>query len=157
MRGLALAMMILAAPAVAAPKEGYVRTSDGVRIHYEVLACIDQFGTSTLRNIVLVDGRIGREFSIVADHAGLRHWDGLTNGEPVTAAVGAGFTAILTRDRQFGESASRALRCFPAFSVVLVTLPQLRGPVFLERFHEEWTRQPVQPIPGSLAVWPSHE
>jgi len=98
-----------------------------------------------------------RESGIVADHAGLRGWDGLANGELVKAAVEAGFTAILTRDRQFGESASRALRRFPTFSVVLVTLPQLRGAAFLERFRDEWVRRPIQPVPGVLTVWPSRE
>jgi hypothetical protein len=51
---------------------------------------------------------------------------GLTNGILVEAAANAGFNCILTRDRLFGESAARALKRFPGFSVVLVTIPQLR-------------------------------
>ena len=40
----------------------------------------------------------------------------------------------VTRDRLFSESAARALQNFPRFCVVLVTIPQLRGPQFLEQF-----------------------
>ena len=157
MRGFALAVVLLAAPVFAASKDGYIRTSDGVRIHYieagsgpaivfqpgwtmpaeiwqpqidelsrkfrvvaidprsqgksdrateghyperraqdirevidrlklapatlvgwslgvvEVLAYVDQFGTSTLRSIVLVDGFIGMEPDIktVQRYAGM--------------------------------------------------------------------------------------
>jgi predicted nuclease of predicted toxin-antitoxin system len=54
--------------------------------------------------------------------------NGLPNGTLVEAAVQAGFRCILTRDRLFSESASRALKPFPTFCVVLVTIPQVRGP-----------------------------
>jgi hypothetical protein len=50
----------------------------------------------------------------------------LSNGELVSAAVGAGFTCLLTRDQLFGESAARALKTFPSFAVVVVDLPQQR-------------------------------
>ena len=47
----------------------------------------------------------------------------------------AGFSCVLTRDRLFGESAARALtKRFPSFGVVLITIPQLRGPEFLAQF-----------------------
>jgi len=74
------------------------------------------------------------KFGIEVYPAESRGWNGLTNGELVEAAVQAGFTAVLTRDRLFSESAARALRRFPQFSVVLIAIPQLRGPQFLEEF-----------------------
>jgi hypothetical protein len=54
-----------------------------------------------------------------------------------------------------GESAARALKPFPQFSVVLVTIPQLRGQEFLERFRAAWNRAPIQPVAGELLRWPS--
>jgi predicted nuclease of predicted toxin-antitoxin system len=89
-----------------------------------------------------------------AQHADARGWGGLTNGNLVEAAVEAGFTCLLTRDRLFGASASRALKQFPAFAVVLVTLPQLRGPAFLEEFRRAWERSPIRPYAGRLLRWP---
>jgi len=41
------------------------------------------------------------------------------------AAASAGFSCLLTRDRLFGESASR-LEVVPQFSIVVVNLSQLR-------------------------------
>jgi hypothetical protein len=92
---------------------------------------------------------------IAAEHAEDRGWNGLTNGNLVEAAVGAGFTCLLTRDRLFSESAARALKRFPAFSVVLVTLPQLRWPEFSAEFNRAWGERPIEPEPGRLRRWPS--
>jgi hypothetical protein len=79
-----------------------------------------------------VCGLLG-EFGIEAHRADDRGWGHLTNGALVGAAQQAGFHCILTRDRLFSESAARALKLFPGFCVVLVTIPQLRGAEFLER------------------------
>jgi hypothetical protein len=94
------------------------------------------------------------EFGIESDSADDKGWGGLTNGVLVEAAANAGFNCILTRDRLFGESAARALKRFPAFSVVLVTIPQLRGAAFLEQFRRSWVRGPIQPLAGQLLAWP---
>lgn len=94
------------------------------------------------------------EFGIESYSADDKGWGGMTNGILVEAAVNAGFDCILTRDRLFGESAARALKRFPAFSVVLVTIPQLRGSAFLEQFRRAWERSPVQPLAGQFLVWP---
>jgi hypothetical protein len=51
--------------------------------------------------------------------------------------------------------AARALKRFPEFCVVLVTIPQLRGPEFLEQFRGDWARRPIQPIAGQLLRWPT--
>ena len=77
-----------------------------------------------------------REFGIEARSADDRGWGGLTNGALVEAATQAGFRCILTRDRLFSQSAARALKRFPEFCVVLVTIPQLRGPEFLKQFRD---------------------
>jgi hypothetical protein len=73
----------------------------------------------------------------------------------VEGAVQAGFQCILTRDRLFSESAARALKRFPDFCVVLVVIPQLRGPEFLEQFQRAWDRGPIQPAAGQLLRWPA--
>lgn len=57
------------------------------------------------------------EFGIVARHAVSYGWAELTNGELVEAASAVGFPCIVTRDKQFAESASRAPRRFPGFAV----------------------------------------
>ena len=57
-----------------------------------------------------------KSFQIECDTAANRGWKALSNGHLVKAAVDAGFDCLLTRDRLFGESASRALRLFPTFN-----------------------------------------
>ena len=89
---------------------------------------------------------------IKTDTAVARGWGNLSNGVLLEAAAAAGFRSLLTRDRLFGESASRALKRFPEFSVVLVTLPQLRAQRFLEAFQAAWSAAPIVPAPGELSV-----
>ena len=94
------------------------------------------------------------EFGIEARCADDQGWGGLTNGALVEVAQQAGFRCILTRDRLFSESAARALKQFPEFCVVLVSIPQLRGPAFLEQFRNAWLRNQIRPVPGQLLHWP---
>lgn len=94
-------------------------------------------------------------FGIQTQTAEERGWSGLTNGALVEAAADGGFACILTRDRLFSESAAKALKRFPQLSFVLITLPQLRGPQFLEAFHRAWEHNPVSPYPGKLMRWPA--
>jgi hypothetical protein len=51
--------------------------------------------------------------------------------------------------------AARALKRFPEFCVVLVTIPQLRGPEFLEQFRGAWAHSPILPVAGQLLRWPA--
>ena len=95
------------------------------------------------------------ELGVQAETAESRGWGGLTNGSLVESAMTAGFTCVLTRDRLFGESAARALKRFRAFGVVLITIPQLRGPEFLAQFRTSWQREPIRPVAGALLLWPS--
>lgn len=94
---------------------------------------------------------LGRE----SDTAQSRRWDALSNGRLVEAAVSAGFTCLLSRDKLFGESASRVLDRFPEFAVVLVTLPQLRAMQFLEAFRNAWKIAAIVPVAGEVTSWPS--
>ncbi|HEV2690849.1 MAG TPA: DUF5615 family PIN-like protein [Bryobacteraceae bacterium] len=95
------------------------------------------------------------KFGIQSDTAANRGWKVLSNGELVNAAVAAGFECLLTRDQLFGESAARALRAFPEFGVVVVTLEQQPWAKYRQRFLDAWKSSPIQPSPGRLTHWPS--
>ena len=95
-----------------------------------------------------------RLLQIDCDTAENRGWKALRNGELVAAAVNAGFHTLLTRDRLFAESASRAWRTFPSLSVVIVTLRQLPSGPYLASFEAEWMSSPIQPQPGKIITWP---
>jgi predicted nuclease of predicted toxin-antitoxin system len=95
------------------------------------------------------------EFGVDAGHSTRRGWGHLKNGEFVEAAVAAGFDCVLTRDRQFAESATKALRRFPAFSVVLLGFPQLRKEAFVLALRAALVADPLHPEPGSMQVWPT--
>jgi len=94
------------------------------------------------------------EVGIEAHHATSRGWGDLKNGALVETASLHGFGCVLTRDKLFGESAARALKHFPEFSVVLVTISQARGPEFLQLFRQAWEKDPINPVPGRLCNWP---
>ncbi|MGA2118961.1 MAG: hypothetical protein ABSH56_29955 [Bryobacteraceae bacterium] len=85
---------------------------------------------------------------IRGDTAGKHGWKALSNGDLVKTAVEAGFLCLLTRDRLFGESASRALRSFPHFAVVVVNIPQQRWVEYREQFIARWTECPIKPLPA---------
>ena len=94
------------------------------------------------------------ELGVRCETAASRGWKALSNGELVATAVATGFQCLLTRDQLFGESASRALKSFPEFAVVVVTLPQQRWQQYREGFIAAWTKSPIQPVPGRLIHWP---
>ena len=95
-----------------------------------------------------------KEFGIEAQDTVARGWNTLSNSRLVEEASQAGFLCLLTRDRIFGESASKALKNFPEFAVVLITLPQLPGPEFLQAFRNAWAKTPIFPVPGQITLWP---
>lgn len=105
-------------------------------------------------NMPLQSADLLRQLGIEAATAQSRGWGGYTNGELVEAAVRAGFTCILTRDRLFSESAARSLERFSSFCVVLVAIPQLRAVEFLVKFREAWERNPIQIVAGTSLIWP---
>jgi hypothetical protein len=91
---------------------------------------------------------------ISCDTAGNRGWKALSNGNLVKEAVKAGFCCMLTRDRLFGESASRARKSFPQFAVVVVNIAQRRWPEYRDQFVVRWAESPIEPISGRLIHWP---
>ena len=94
------------------------------------------------------------DLGIPADTANARGWGTLVNGDLLEAAAAAGFKCLLTRDRLFGQSASRHLKRYPSFSIVLVLLPQVRAPQFVASFKAAWERTPITPTPGQVQSWP---
>ena len=97
------------------------------------------------------------ERGISCDTAANRGWKALSNGQLVAAALASGFDCLLTRDRLFSESASRALRSQPTFAVVLINLPQQRWPEYRTLFTELWASSPIQPQPGRSIEWPARD
>jgi hypothetical protein len=83
----------------------------------------------------------------------MRHYT-LSNGDLVKVAVDAGFSCMLTRDRLFGESASRALKSFPEFAVFVVNIAQRRWPEYRDQFVARWTERSIEPVAGRLIHWP---
>jgi hypothetical protein len=94
------------------------------------------------------------ELGVASETAAARGWKALSNGQLVAAAVEGGFDCLLTRDRLFGESASRALRVYSTFAVILVNLPQQRWPEYRLQFLKAWAFGPIKPEPGRLIEWP---
>jgi len=86
--------------------------------------------------------------------AASRGWSALANGDLVATAAAAGFECLLTRDQLFAQSASRALRKYPAFAVVVVDMPQQPWQQYRARFLAAWTASPIRPVPGRLTRWP---
>jgi hypothetical protein len=93
-------------------------------------------------------------FEIFCDTAGKRGWKAVSNGDLVSAGVDAGFRCLLTRDQLFGESASRALKLFPQFAVVVVNVPQRPWPQYREQFLALWRAHPIEPMAGQWIQWP---
>jgi hypothetical protein len=96
-----------------------------------------------------------KDLGIEADSAVARGWSTLSNGSLVSVAAQAKFTALLTRDRLFGESAAGALRAYPELCVVRVALPQLRAAAFLQAFRAAWLGARIVPAPGRTIEWPA--
>ena len=94
------------------------------------------------------------DLGMTADTANARGWGTLVNGDLLDAAATAGFKCLLTRDRLFGESASRHLKRYPNFAIIVVSLPQVRAPQFLASFKEAWGKNPIAPTPGQVQSWP---
>lgn len=95
-----------------------------------------------------------QDFGITCDTAASCGWKSLSNGDLVSAAVAKGFLCLLTRDQLFGESASRALKAFPQFAVVVVNLTQQPWSLYRENFVSQWLQKPIAPIGGQLTNWP---
>src|SRR2546428_4351560 len=89
-----------------------------------------------------------RSRGIDCDAAASRGWRDLTNGLLAEAAFRAGFRVILTRDREFGESAAKVLQMLPELGVVVVRLPQARAAAYVVEFTTRWQTRPIEPVAG---------
>lgn len=91
---------------------------------------------------------------IVCARTDRQGWTHLKNSELVEAAVQQGFQCLLTRDKMFGESATRSLKGHTGFAVVLLSLRQAREPEYLAEFEKQSDKSVIQPIPGKMIIWP---
>ena len=91
---------------------------------------------------------------IACSNAQAEGWAELSNGKLVQAAVDGGFRVVLTRDKLFKESASRTLRHHADVSIVLLKLPQAKGPELKSLLASLWGAAPIVPVPGELVFWP---
>ncbi len=98
--------------------------------------------------------RVLADLGMTCDSTVRRGWRELTNGELASAAVTSGFDVILTRDREFGASASKVRLQFPKLAVVVVTISQAREPAYLEAFEAHWRQRRIDPRPGTVIEWP---
>jgi predicted nuclease of predicted toxin-antitoxin system len=94
------------------------------------------------------------EFGVQAESTRYRGWETLRNGDLVSVASAAGFTAILTRDRKFAESAANALTKYPKMAVVIVRLDQRGWHAYREAFRSAWLTAPISTQPGRVTEWP---
>jgi predicted nuclease of predicted toxin-antitoxin system len=95
-----------------------------------------------------------RTVGITAETTAGRGWRSLTNGELAAAAFQAGFRVILTRDRDFGATASKLLSQLPELAVVVVMLTQAREATYLDTFLARWHDHPIVPVAGAVIEWP---
>jgi|SRR6185312_13922972 len=102
----------------------------------------------------LLDANMDVHLTSVLAEFGIASENVLSNGQLVTAAVEGGFDCLLTRDRLFAESASRALRLHSNFAVILINLPQQRWPEYRQAFLRAWASSPITPQAGCLIEWP---
>ena len=82
-------------------------------------------------------------------------WRELRNGALVEEAYRRGFRVLVTKDRLFSESASKRLKSYPDFAVIIVSLPQQKATEFAASFRSAWAVEPIQPVPGQTIFWPA--
>jgi len=92
-------------------------------------------------------------FGLESETASSRGWERMRNGDLVTAAHGAGFDTIFTRDLKFAESASKSLLELPTMAVVVSKLPQRSWKLYAEAFRVAWGQAPVIPRPRQVVLW----
>ena len=109
-----------------------------------------------LLDVNLPNGVIGllKGYGIDCETTVARGWRDLGNGVLASVASQAGFKAILTRDKLFGESAAKALLSFPELSVVIIRISQSKQSYYLKEFEIAWKANPIKPIPGTVIEWP---
>lgn len=94
------------------------------------------------------------ELGMKADTAAYRSWERLRNGDLVSVASAARYSAILTRDVKFAQSASTSLLKYPSMAIVVIRLPQRSSKLYVSAFRDAWTKGPIVPAPGKVVFWP---
>lgn len=97
-----------------------------------------------------------RQLGVECEATTRRGWQGLNNGDLVSAAFEAGFICLLTQDRLFGEAAARALKAHPRFAVIVVHLAQVPWKRYRHDFSSAWSKSPIRPAAGKITHWPTH-
>ena len=105
-------------------------------------------------NIDIRVRQILAEYGVESQTAESLGWKRLSNGNLVAAAIGGGFTCLVTRDQLFVQSAGKTLKCFLHFAIVIVNLRQQRWQAYGDSFRREWAREEIRPIPGKAVSWP---
>ena len=95
-----------------------------------------------------------RSQGVNCEAAALLQWGGLTNGQLSSAAVEAGYTCLLTRDRRFAESAAGMMRGIAELAIVVVTLAQQPSSLYLDSFRAAWSESQIKPVAGEAITWP---
>lgn len=67
-------------------------------------------------------------------------WKGLKNGQ-LLAQAQSGYDLFLTRDKDF-DAAALGRYVTPAFGIVLLAIPQQRGPAYAATFASLWPTDP---------------
>ncbi len=93
-------------------------------------------------------------FGIQCDSTSARGWRTLSNGQLASAAHQAGFRCILTKDTEFADAASKALKNLPDLAIVVIRLRQVKEAPYLESFKKEWARRAIIPTNGKVITWP---
>lgn len=91
---------------------------------------------------------------VLAKRSAEMGWAEKRNGDLVEACSQNGFTAILTNDQDFANSAATSLKRFSTVAIVILTLDQ--GPIdeYLPRFSHAWKNDPPTFTPGRVTFWP---
>ena len=93
------------------------------------------------------------DLGVTAQSASYAGFNGMKNGELLSAAKKAGFTAILTRDNLYAQDSGFLSGAFGDIGIVAI---EVRVPqdTFLTWFRQEFASNPVQPIAGKVVIWP---
>jgi predicted nuclease of predicted toxin-antitoxin system len=83
----------------------------------------------------------------VAESVNFLGWKGLQNGD-LLAKAQADYDLFLTRDKDFDEAALGRY-VTPTFGIVLLAIPQQRGPAYAAIFASLWPSDP-QTFPGKV-------
>ena len=97
--------------------------------------------------------QILNELGIKAQTATYAGFKGMENGELLSAAKKAGFTAILTRDNLYAQDSGFLSGVSVDIGIVVI---EVRVPqdTLLTWFRQQFATNPIMPVPGKVVTWP---